>query len=160
MAVDVRYRNFFIPRVEKNLKISPWDEKACLPRAYGPWEESFSSRGLIFGGFFNPWDEEISIPDIRLIRKSLISCHQEMGWIFISKVDPFGLAEQNGLKVGERIFGINGICLMEATMSDAIDALRNCNAKDFKVLVQQTRAGTFVGRKELEPKPDSSCLIL
>jgi hypothetical protein len=38
--------------------------------------------------------------------------------------------------------------------------LRNCNAKDFKVLVQQTRAGTFVGRKELEPKPDSSCLIL
>ena len=33
---------------------------------------SFTSRGLIFGGFFNPWDEEISIPDIRLIRKSLI----------------------------------------------------------------------------------------
>jgi hypothetical protein len=41
MAVVVRYRNFFIPRVEKNLKISPWDE-------------------------------EISIPNIRLIRKSLI----------------------------------------------------------------------------------------
>ena len=75
MAVDVRYRNFFIPRVEKNLKISPWDEKAYLPRAYGSWEESFSSRGLIFGGFFNPWDEEISIPDIRLIRKSLILRH-------------------------------------------------------------------------------------
>ena len=51
MAVDVRYRNFFIPRVEKNLKISPWDEK-------------LTSHGLIFGGFFNPWDEEISIPDI------------------------------------------------------------------------------------------------
>ena len=32
--------------VEKNLKISPWDEK-------------LTSRGLIFGGFFNPWDEEI-----------------------------------------------------------------------------------------------------
>ena len=41
MAVVVRYRNFFIPRVEKNLKISPWDE-------------------------------EISIPNIRLIWKSLI----------------------------------------------------------------------------------------
>ena len=41
MAVDVRYRNFYIPWVEKTLKISPWDEK-------------------------------ISIPDIRLIRKSLI----------------------------------------------------------------------------------------
>ena len=54
MAVGVGYRNFFIPRVEKNLKISPWDEKACLPRAYGAWEETFPSRGLIFVGFFNP----------------------------------------------------------------------------------------------------------
>ena len=71
-AVGFRYGNFFIPRVVKNLKISPWEGKTYLPRAYGPWEESFSSRGLIFGGFFNPWDEEISIPDIRLIRKSLI----------------------------------------------------------------------------------------
>ena len=72
MAVDVRYRNFFIPRVEKNLKISPWDEKLTSrgPTALG--RVSFTSRGLIFGGFFNPWDEEISIPDIRLIRKSLI----------------------------------------------------------------------------------------
>ena len=48
--------------VEKNLKISPWEEKAYLQRAYGSWEQSFSSRGLIFGGLFNPWDEEISIP--------------------------------------------------------------------------------------------------
>ena len=64
MAVDVRYRNFFIPRVEKNLKISPWDEKLTSrgPTALG--RVSFTSRGLIFGGFFNPWDEEISIPDI------------------------------------------------------------------------------------------------
>ena len=59
--------------IEKNLKISPWEGKAYLPRAYGPWEESFSSRGLIFGGFFNPWDEEISIPETRPIRKSYIS---------------------------------------------------------------------------------------
>ena len=72
MAVDVRYRNFFIPRVEKNLKISPWDEKLTSrgPTALG--RVSFTSRGLIFGGFFNPWDEEISIPDTRLIRKSYI----------------------------------------------------------------------------------------
>jgi hypothetical protein len=33
-----------------HLKISPWEEKPCLPRAYGPWEARFSSRGLIFGG--------------------------------------------------------------------------------------------------------------
>ena len=65
-----RYGYFFIPWVEKTLKISPWEGKAYLPRAYGPWEESFSSLGLIFGGFFNPWDEEISIPETRPIRKS------------------------------------------------------------------------------------------
>ena len=51
-----------------HLKISPWEEKPCLPRAYGPWEASFSSRGLIFGG------EEISIPETRPIRKSYIFC--------------------------------------------------------------------------------------
>ena len=28
---------------------------------------------LTFGGFFNPWNKEIFIPDIRLIWKSLIS---------------------------------------------------------------------------------------
>ena len=71
-AVGFRYGNFFIPWVEKNLKISPWEGKSCLPRAYGPWEASFSSRGLIFGGFFNPWDEEIPIPETRPIRKSYI----------------------------------------------------------------------------------------
>ena len=53
-ALGFRYRNFFIPRVEKNLKISPWEGNSCLPRAYGPWEERVSSLGLIFGGFFQP----------------------------------------------------------------------------------------------------------
>ena len=47
-----------------HLKISPWEEKPCLPQVYGPWEASFSSRWLIFGG------EEISIPETRPIRKS------------------------------------------------------------------------------------------
>jgi hypothetical protein len=63
---------FLHPLGLKNLKNSPWEGKAYLPRAYGPWEESFSSRGLIFRGFFNPWDEEISIPETRPIRKSYI----------------------------------------------------------------------------------------
>ena len=74
-ALGFRYRNFFIPRVEKNLKISPWEGNSNLPRAYGPWGERDSSLGLIFGGFFNPWDKEISIPETWPIRKSLIS-HQ------------------------------------------------------------------------------------
>jgi hypothetical protein len=45
-----RYGNFFIPWVEKTLKLARGKEK-------------LTSRGLIFGGFFNPWDEEISIPE-------------------------------------------------------------------------------------------------
>ena len=71
-ALGFRYRNFFILRVEKNLKISPWEGNSNLPRAYGPWEDRVSSLGLIFGGFFNPWDEEISIPETRPIQKSYI----------------------------------------------------------------------------------------
>ena len=50
-----------------HLRISPWEEKPCLPWAYIPWEASFSSLGLIFGG------EEISIPETRPIRKSYIA---------------------------------------------------------------------------------------
>jgi hypothetical protein len=53
-----------------HLKISPWEEKPYLPRPYGPWEASFSSRGLIFEG------EEISIPETRPIQKSYISSAQ------------------------------------------------------------------------------------
>jgi hypothetical protein len=55
-----------------HLKISPWEEKPCLPRAYGPWEASFSSHGLIFGG------EEISIPETWPIRKAYILYTQSM----------------------------------------------------------------------------------
>ena len=50
-----------------HLKISPWEEKPHLLRAYGPVEASFSSCGLIFGG------EEISIPETQPIQKSYIS---------------------------------------------------------------------------------------
>ena len=36
-AVGFRYGNFFIPRVVKNHKMSPREEKAYLPRATGPF---------------------------------------------------------------------------------------------------------------------------
>ena len=48
-ALGFRYRNFFIPRVEKNLKISPWEGNFDLPRAYGPLGlifEDFSTLGM------------------------------------------------------------------------------------------------------------------
>ena len=49
-----------------HLKISPWEEKPCLPRAYSPWVANFSSLRLIFGG------EKMSIPQTQPIRKSYI----------------------------------------------------------------------------------------
>jgi hypothetical protein len=63
-AVGFRNGNFTLKlaRGKKNLA-------SCgrpVPRTYGPWEASFSSRGLIFEG------EEISIPENRPIRKSYI----------------------------------------------------------------------------------------
>ena len=58
-----RYGNFFIPRVEKTSKNQPTGRKAFLPRAVGPREVSFSFPRANFKVFFNPRDEEISIPE-------------------------------------------------------------------------------------------------
>jgi hypothetical protein len=48
-----RYGNFFIPRVEKSSKISPWEKNQNLasrgPTALG--RAIFFARGLIFEGF-------------------------------------------------------------------------------------------------------------
>ena len=76
----------------KNLKISPWVGKAYLPWAYGPWEESFSSRGLIIGGWIchilstlNYLTHRISVIlflDIKVFHRSfapivyLVSCNE------------------------------------------------------------------------------------
>ena len=84
MAVDVRYRNFFIPRVVKNLKISPWEEKAHLPRAWKILKKKHIKRQLcldwrkielkfwcpmfiLFLKFYRPYIYSLSIPDFRVI---------------------------------------------------------------------------------------------
>ena len=85
-----------------------------------------------------------------------ISCHSEMGSVLITKIDPMGRAKDAGLKVGERVFGINGISLLEVTMTEVIDALRN-SKETIKFLVQETKAG----RKELAPRePEPCCLLM
>ena len=63
-AVVIRYENFFIPWVENSSKISPRAKNLVLQRAVGPREARFFSQC---------WDEEISIPENRPIRKSYIS---------------------------------------------------------------------------------------
>ena len=40
-----RYRNFFIPRVEKSSKISPRAKNFVLPRAVGPRDARFFPKG-------------------------------------------------------------------------------------------------------------------
>ena len=50
-AVVVRYENFFIPRVKKSSKISPWEKNLASrgPTALG--RTKFFARGLIFEDF-------------------------------------------------------------------------------------------------------------
>ena len=86
-----------------------------------------------------------------------ISCHPEMGSVLITKIDPIGRAKDAGLEVGEQVFGVNGISLMEVTMTEVIDVLRN-SKETIKFLVQETKAG----RKELEPElePEPCCLLM
>ena len=50
--------------LKKPPKMSPREEKAYLPRAAGPREVSFFFPRAYFKVFYNPRDEEISIPDI------------------------------------------------------------------------------------------------
>ena len=50
--------------LKKPPKMSPREEKAYLPRAAGPQEVSFFFPRAYFKVFYNPRDEEISIPDI------------------------------------------------------------------------------------------------
>ena len=61
-----------------HLKVSLREEKPCLPQVYDPWEASFSSRGLIFGG------EDISIPEQGLLyldgRNSQKYLHQDQAY--------------------------------------------------------------------------------
>ena len=85
----------------------------------------------------------------------VISCHSEKGSVLITKIDPIGRAKDARLEVGERVFGINGISLMEATMTEVIDALRSTK-ETIKFLVQETKAR----RKELEPRISESCCLL
>ena len=86
----------------------------------------------------------------------VISCHPEMGSVLITKIDPIGRAKGTRLEVGERVFGINGISLMEVTMTEVIDALRN-SKEMIEFLVQETKAG----RKELRPRePEPCCLLI
>ena len=79
-----------------HLKISPWEEK---PRTVGPWEASFSSCGLIFGG------EEISIPETRLIRKSYISSRVTIAHADFTKImNPVNKGMEIKFLNGRRLF--------------------------------------------------------
>ena len=61
-AIGFRYGNFFILRVVKNLKLALGKEKAYLPRAFVPWEGKLFFPWANLMVFYNPWDEETSIP--------------------------------------------------------------------------------------------------
>ena len=91
----------------------------------------------------------------------VISCHPEMNSVLITKIDSIGRAKDAGLKVGERVFGINGISLMKVTMTDVMDTLRS-SKETIEFLVQETKSGIKELEPELEPEPEPEpcCLLM
>jgi hypothetical protein len=53
-AVGFRYGNFFIPRVVKNLKISPWEGKSLPPAGLWPLGGKLFFPWANFWRFFQP----------------------------------------------------------------------------------------------------------
>jgi hypothetical protein len=87
--------------LEKTLKLALGMKKLASREPTALGRKPFHPVSF-FGGFFNPWDEEISIPDTRLIRKSLISNRcigvlmpnlLKKSWIVSTNVTP--LSEDN-----------------------------------------------------------------
>ncbi len=52
--------------------MSPWEETGLPPAGLQTFGGNHLFQGVLFWRFFNPWDEEISIPETRLIQKSYI----------------------------------------------------------------------------------------
>uniref|UniRef100_A0A672K1Q8 PDZ domain-containing protein n=1 Tax=Sinocyclocheilus grahami TaxID=75366 RepID=A0A672K1Q8_SINGR len=45
--------------------------------------------------------------------------------IYVSKLDPGGLAEQNGIKMGDQILAANGVSFEDITHSNAVEVLKS-----------------------------------
>ncbi|XP_076154874.1 PDZ domain-containing protein 7-like [Alosa pseudoharengus] len=65
--------------------------------------------------------------------------------IYISKLDPGGLAEQNGIKMGDQILAANGVSFLDISHSQAVEVLKSHT----HVMLTIKEAGRFPAYKEM-----------
>ncbi|KAL4612928.1 PDZ domain-containing protein 7 [Arapaima gigas] len=65
--------------------------------------------------------------------------------IYVSKLDPGGLAEQNGIKMGDQILAANGVSFEDISHAHAVDVLR----RHAHVMLTIKEAGRYPAYKEL-----------
>uniref|UniRef100_A0A8C9QYD1 PDZ domain containing 7 n=1 Tax=Scleropages formosus TaxID=113540 RepID=A0A8C9QYD1_SCLFO len=65
--------------------------------------------------------------------------------IYVSKLDPGGLAEQNGIKIGDQILAANGVSFEDISHAHAVDLLRS----HAHIMLTIKEAGRYPAYKEL-----------
>uniref|UniRef100_A0A8B9JZH3 PDZ domain-containing protein 7 n=1 Tax=Astyanax mexicanus TaxID=7994 RepID=A0A8B9JZH3_ASTMX len=65
--------------------------------------------------------------------------------IYVSKLDPGGLAEQNGIKMGDQILAANGVSFEDITHSNAVEVLKSHT----HVMLTIKEAGRYPAYKEM-----------
>ncbi|KAK5851152.1 hypothetical protein PBY51_001968 [Eleginops maclovinus] len=65
--------------------------------------------------------------------------------IYVSKLDPGGLAEQNGIKMGDQILAANGISFQDISHSNAVEVLKSHT----HVMLTIKEAGRYPAYKEM-----------
>ncbi|XP_017284378.1 PDZ domain-containing protein 7a [Kryptolebias marmoratus] len=65
--------------------------------------------------------------------------------IYVSKLDPGGLAEQHGIKMGDQILAANGVSFEDITHSNAVEALKSHT----HVMLTIREAGRYPAYKEM-----------
>uniref|UniRef100_A0A8C4RNH1 PDZ domain containing 7a n=1 Tax=Erpetoichthys calabaricus TaxID=27687 RepID=A0A8C4RNH1_ERPCA len=65
--------------------------------------------------------------------------------IYISKVDPGGLADQNGIKVGDQVLAANGVSFEDISHSQAVEVLKSHT----HVMLTVKEAGRYPAYKEM-----------
>ncbi|KAJ8418091.1 hypothetical protein AAFF_G00138000 [Aldrovandia affinis] len=65
--------------------------------------------------------------------------------IYVSKLDPGGLAEQNGIKMGDQILAANGISFEDITHSNAVEVLKSHT----HIMLTIKEAGRYPAYKEM-----------
>ncbi|XP_038152896.1 PDZ domain-containing protein 7-like [Cyprinodon tularosa] len=65
--------------------------------------------------------------------------------IYVSKLDPGGLAEQNGIKIGDQILAANGVSFQEISHSSAVEVLKSHT----HIMLTIKEAGRYPAYKEM-----------